>query len=422
MDRSILYNLEPIGIGTPYVESLSSYITRLAEAHCIYTGTIISKVYAPLLKKEYLLKITKRGGNGFFDSAIGINGFGKLAVEFVQLTDTFTGRSDLRSTTLINWSSILSNRGLFKKNKSWCPACYEDSKVNGKVAYDQLIWNFQHVASCLKHNIPLKDICEYCNGPIPVINRKSIPGYCPRCDCWLGSLSINRNTLRENKEGDLSDAFIIGDLLAKSNFDITNSSLFDSLNFYVNKSFDNSPTKAAKYFKIPKSTFSMWLAGENLPGFYYLVRMCKGLGVSIIGFLQKQQYVNDFYSTDRVEEIRERYDHEKIKITLDKLIENQEPISISSAAKLIGCDRKLLSKRYVVECNQIKENYNLHLQEKKKENTNKKARKLEGAFYSLVQQGTYPSRRRLEEVLGTGFLRENAIQMHWNELKRELYE
>lgn len=33
--RSRLYRLEPVGIGTPYVESLTSYIARLAAEHCV---------------------------------------------------------------------------------------------------------------------------------------------------------------------------------------------------------------------------------------------------------------------------------------------------------------------------------------------------------------------------------------------------
>ena len=33
--RSRLFNLEPIGIGTPYVESLISYVVRESEAHCV---------------------------------------------------------------------------------------------------------------------------------------------------------------------------------------------------------------------------------------------------------------------------------------------------------------------------------------------------------------------------------------------------
>src|SRR5436305_2454272 len=41
--RSRLYHLEPIGIGTPYVESLTSYINRLARAHCVLSGKLIAQ-------------------------------------------------------------------------------------------------------------------------------------------------------------------------------------------------------------------------------------------------------------------------------------------------------------------------------------------------------------------------------------------
>lgn len=186
MDRSILYNIEPIGIGTPFVESLTSYITRLAEAHCVLTGDLISKVYAPLLNKEYLSSISKRGGNGFFDSAIGINGLGKLAQEFSGLTNKFTGRTDLGFTTLQNWSDVLPYRGLLKKTKSWCPKCYEEFKLNDEVIYDPIIWNFQQINYCMKHKTPLVNICGNCNKTVPVINRKSAPGLCSRCENWLG--------------------------------------------------------------------------------------------------------------------------------------------------------------------------------------------------------------------------------------------
>lgn len=41
--RSRLYHLEPIGIGTPYVESLTSYIARLAEAHCLTPKLLLER-------------------------------------------------------------------------------------------------------------------------------------------------------------------------------------------------------------------------------------------------------------------------------------------------------------------------------------------------------------------------------------------
>ncbi|KOP26530.1 hypothetical protein AMR41_09940 [Hapalosiphon sp. MRB220] len=40
--RSSLFHLEPIGIGTPYVESITSYVARLAEAHSVAVGTLIA--------------------------------------------------------------------------------------------------------------------------------------------------------------------------------------------------------------------------------------------------------------------------------------------------------------------------------------------------------------------------------------------
>src|SRR5437016_2319425 len=33
--RSRLYALEPIGIGTPHVESLTGYVSRIADAHAV---------------------------------------------------------------------------------------------------------------------------------------------------------------------------------------------------------------------------------------------------------------------------------------------------------------------------------------------------------------------------------------------------
>src|SRR5260370_41745099 len=43
---SVLYALHPCGIGTPYVESLASYVTRLAEAHVVSVWRLILQILA----------------------------------------------------------------------------------------------------------------------------------------------------------------------------------------------------------------------------------------------------------------------------------------------------------------------------------------------------------------------------------------
>jgi hypothetical protein len=104
---------------------------------------------------------------------------------------------------------------------------------------------------------------------------------------------------------------------------------------------------------------------------------------------------------------------------LNKVITEKEPVSISELARRIGCDRKLLSTMYKDECEQIKANYSYHIQEQRKQNEQLKLVKLEEVVRSLVSQGVYPSRRQVEKVLGTGFLKESAVQKQWSYLKKE---
>lgn len=43
--RSRLYSLQPMAIGTPRVESLTSYIMRLAEAHTVSVRTGLVPIF-----------------------------------------------------------------------------------------------------------------------------------------------------------------------------------------------------------------------------------------------------------------------------------------------------------------------------------------------------------------------------------------
>lgn len=80
--------------------NLSSYISRLSFYHFLSFGVFLSKLIAPRLKKEYIIQIGRRGGNGFYDPN-GVNGVGKLANDFINLIQELNHRSDLDKLTLI---------------------------------------------------------------------------------------------------------------------------------------------------------------------------------------------------------------------------------------------------------------------------------------------------------------------------------
>lgn len=135
---SRLYNLEPIGIGTPYTESLTSYVTRLAEAHNVTLGTLIGKEITPILNKHYLNKVAARGGGGLFKSASSINGVKSAADEMLKSLEQLTLRNDLKSLTLTKWSEILPIRGLLRSKKAWCPQCIDEWNLYKKPIYNRL--------------------------------------------------------------------------------------------------------------------------------------------------------------------------------------------------------------------------------------------------------------------------------------------
>lgn len=60
LTRSRLYGLCPKGINTPFVESLLSYLIRLAEVHAVHLGDLLAYEIAPILEKQYLLNSIER--------------------------------------------------------------------------------------------------------------------------------------------------------------------------------------------------------------------------------------------------------------------------------------------------------------------------------------------------------------------------
>jgi hypothetical protein len=93
--------LKPIALGTPLVESLTGYLARLAEAHCVLPGVLITHELAPLLGKEYLLKSSERGGNRFYDNASSFNGMGKTSQDLVSTLQRLTLAEDISYLTLL---------------------------------------------------------------------------------------------------------------------------------------------------------------------------------------------------------------------------------------------------------------------------------------------------------------------------------
>lgn len=127
-DRSCFYSINPIGLGTPFVESLTSYINRLAKAHNVRTIDLLRYEVSNFLKSDYLISELNQGGLN--EKCRYLNGDSSVAKEFVTAMEFLVRKDNLLYSTLIPFSSAyyISTKGLIKEKKEWCPLCYGNKK------------------------------------------------------------------------------------------------------------------------------------------------------------------------------------------------------------------------------------------------------------------------------------------------------
>ena len=183
-----------MGLGTPYTESLSSYLQRLAQQHHLRPWQLYTHELVPLIEnEEYLLPIdTKKTSikqtfltNKTTPSNLSVvNGLKFITPVIVSAIEQLTKRQDLRFLTLVSWFHLFNSyHSPFKQFCAWCPHCYQVWREQEEVLYIPLLWLFKDVKFCPLHHILLENICPYCRQNMLNFCQ---PGYCTHCGEWLG--------------------------------------------------------------------------------------------------------------------------------------------------------------------------------------------------------------------------------------------
>jgi hypothetical protein len=216
--RSRLYFLEPIGVETPFTESLSSYLTRLATEHCLPLKKLIMGEIAPaIMGEKYHSEMLSKNASTLFgnsDAKPAINGMRDMTKSLVNALEQLTLRQDLQYLSYLTYQGIIKERGLFRQHKAWCHKCFEEWQQENKPIYESLLWSFKDVYYCLKHNCQLCDRCIHCDSQQKAITNNSRLGYCDHCQQWLGKRNITVGLLPEDFQDNHFIVQSIGDLIA----------------------------------------------------------------------------------------------------------------------------------------------------------------------------------------------------------------
>jgi hypothetical protein len=296
-ERSHLYHLPPVGIGTLVVESLTSYIARLAESHSVFPGVLMSRELAPVVEKAYLSSSASMGLRALFNRVHAFNGTGDMAKDWVKALEKLTLLNDLQLLTLLSCAEILPSNGLLRNRKAWCPTCYQEWLTSEQIVYDPLVWTIEVVKVCSHHYRPLRSHCPHCQQQLLLLDWRSRPGYCSHCNKWLGTYAEavpcdNESLSKEELKWQSWIAENIGGLIAAAPH--FSSPLSKENVAQVIRTATDIVTKGniaafAGLLGIPKNTLWMWHTGKALPQLNVLLRICYRLEISLVDFLTPEK-------------------------------------------------------------------------------------------------------------------------------------
>ena len=215
--RSYLVHLPPIGIGTAAVESLTGYIARLAAAHAVETGVLVNRELLPriprtrgVLAGQLPVKMP-----AYSCEAHVLNGSGDRSRLWVSLLEKLTCIDRLDLLTALPWATTISCVHLLRPHRAWCSSCLGEKPAQAESVYERLLWAFQVVTVCPVHRRPLDIVCPSCRRTQHALSAKLRPGYCSRCQCWLGRADI-ANSFGDDVTEQIRVAEMVGQLLAES--------------------------------------------------------------------------------------------------------------------------------------------------------------------------------------------------------------
>ena len=365
--RSRLYSLAPIGVGTPRVESLTGYIARLAEAHCVSAGT--------LLTKEIVGRVAD-GVNGSdkpprekkpANHLESINGVTATAVGWVEVLEALTHRHDLRALTMLAWAEVLPWKGLLRSHRAWCPHCLEE---NGTV-YEPLLWSIEAVKVCPEHKQPLASRCPHCREALPNLGWQTRPGHCSKCRLRLSGNyeePINR-VISDSFTRQLWAANVVGEMLAASlDVPLPERRLVEALRFHSEREAGVQPAQIARWLGESKVTVRAWLTGTRQPQLGRLLDICRAFNTTPLCLLTLEAPASrrsvslaehGLGRRRRPGTPHRRIDLPGLKGELEAILRNggTAPPSMVQVSRRLGFGREILYKHYPELCRAISTSY-----------------------------------------------------------------
>jgi len=419
--RSRLHSLQPRGTGTALIECLTSYVARLAASHCVSPSVLLSSTIAPIIGKNYWLQGGARLGTtgsalskSFNIHIRAINGIGVIASYWVHTLQTLTLRNDLAQLTMLRWQSVFSHRHLLRPTRAWCPACYEDWASNDQPIYEPLLWTFRDVAVCLLHERRLQSACHNCNRTLQWLPRLARPGYCEKCNVWLGDRAEIKADSVTTEElqwqswvvSNLQEIIITGEHLPTP----TTGRIPEALTLCIDSASDGVMNRFSSLIGKPKNTVWGWLQGKSLIPLSDLLRLCYSVDLPLIDFLytdgltlsRPDPTLPRILPQHEWRSPRQRpkpFDRSALEQALTTALTENPPKPMTQVAHVLKTHKRSLYKHFPKLCKAISARYLNYRSANDQKVRDLKAATNDELRSRLSTNGIHPSRRRIMSLI-----------------------
>lgn len=260
-----LYRLEIHGLGTPEVESLTSYIRRLAAAHAVPTQRLFDR----------LVRHEAGSVNEASKRTAELSGQGPHTRAIVAVLVELTGQAELARTTFLDRYEGLTFKRDFREYRAWCPVCLEADRELPGGAYDRLLWSLRDYKVCTSHDVELESFCEQCRKPHRPLAVGSEPAHCP---CGQTLSEVRRSPADPN-----ASDLVLRDLIARVEGGIPVTR--QQVAWGIAHAVDGSLKRFARKCGIHQSNLSGQRIGRDAPRINAMLRIVAAASESLAVFL-----------------------------------------------------------------------------------------------------------------------------------------
>ncbi len=416
--RRILFPISLNGAGTTDVESLPSYIHRVAIAHGVSVGQILSLVNMNVgdsfrfntsyIRPEEMICKTNTTDN------------------FISAFELATGKKLLGSTFWIVNGLIGRSVKEIISGFRWCPECINDmNQTEG--AYFKLIWHLRSVSACHIHRTPLISCCQNCKHDQTSYRKRENIGFCQNCGHSLGlrAIPLLENNIASSWDDIGYDILeFLRDISDVDPIELKNEGLYKSLlDLHV---FYSDTGRIDEFNKIVNPEDLRNILYRRKPVSLMVVRrIAFGFGVPLFSFLtgDVMKTISLIDSRDVINtkkyclESRQNVNHVHADVlrSIDSARKIYPPLSLKSISKYVGISVGYIEYRLPLVKNQIVEAHSNYVKEKELRNLYQAQAKALSFFYDEKYSKCNKSRKQAYKVLReeTGlpkFVLKKAIQ------------